>query len=131
MSAVMDNLINLFIFRDGTDLVNKQAQEYLFVAFNVYNDEDGCKKKFSDHQQVLFLLQESNMDIFYHAIKIGDTVYDNNVDTGLIEGVDKELATFNTLDTDIHLKTNRYGSTSSNINYCFGSYLYRMNEISN
>ena len=41
------------------------------------------------------------MNVFHHITKIRGTIYDNTVDVGLIEGVDKYSATLMTPDIDI------------------------------
>ena len=104
MSIITDNWIKWFESRESVDLVNNEAQEELFAAFNLSIEEDECKKKLIDHQEVLFLFKEifgNKINVFHHIIEIGGTVYDNKVDFCLIEGVDKESATFMTPDIDV------------------------------
>ena len=104
MSIIIDNWIKWFESRKSAEFVNKEAQAELFAAFNASIEEEDCKKKLFDHQEVLFLFRETfgnKMNVFHHIIEIGGTIYDNTVDVGLIKGVEKDSATLMTPDTDI------------------------------
>ena len=107
-NAPIENWTAWFDSRDSSEFVNKQAQEELFQAFNASIDENNCKKNLLDHQEVLFLFKETfghRLNVFHHVNQIGGTVYDRTVHVGMIQGVDSEMTTPSTPDTDVLVKT--------------------------
>ena len=107
-STTSKNWVEWFDSRESSEFVNKQAQEELFQAFNASIDEIECKKKVLDHQEVLFLFKETfnqRLNVFHHVTQIGGTVYDRNIHFGMIQGVDKDLATSTTPDIDTLAET--------------------------
>ena len=104
----IDTWSKWFDSKESSDFVNKQAQEELFQAFNASIDSNECKKKLIDHQEVLFLFKETfgnTLNVFHHAIELGGTVYDNNVEFGIIQGIETDCSVPMTPDTTILLET--------------------------
>ena len=93
--------------RESSNFVNKQAQEELFQAFNSSVDENDCKTKLIDHQEVLFLFKETfgnRLNVFHHVNQIGGTVYDRDIHVGMIQGVDIDMTIMTMPDIDVLIK---------------------------
>ena len=106
-SQPIKNWTAWFESRESSDFVNKQAQEELFQAFNSSVDENDCKTKLVDHQEVLFLFKETfgnRLNVFHHVNQIGGTVYDRSIHVGMIQGVDIDMTTMITPDIDVLIK---------------------------
>ena len=97
------------------EIINQKAQGKLMQAFNHSISSEQCQQSLISHQEVAFLIKEafgtSRVAVIHHVAKTGGTIYDDTEYYGLIQGIDKDIATRLTPDMTV-LRTTPAGAAT-------------------
>ena len=100
----VDDWSDWFTKQDGTIKIDKQCQEQLFKSFDSSLSPADCQKQIIDNQEIAFLFTETfgtnKINVFHHMTITGGSVHEPTTQVGFIQGLEKDLATFQQPDVD-------------------------------
>ena len=77
-----ESCLDCFVGRESIEVINKSNQDKRFETFNATVSKIDSIKEMVQYQETAHLQQAifgvRKIKIFYHLIKLGDTIYDQN-----------------------------------------------------